>query len=144
MASQTDLDQGGTYRTWEKVYMGPSMGLVWIPSQSRFGISAPGSYTIDPSIVFVAINNPSGGVVTITLPSLAAPPFQAVQPGVAGVTNPIVRVIDIFGNAATSTYTIQPAAGDILDNNLASVQINSNFGQFAFTASAGRRLWTTS
>lgn len=70
MASQLDLDQGGTNRQTHKVYLGPSVGWVeasweWVQNITAAGITSMGLGT---NLVLVNVN----GLVSVQLPSLKA------------------------------------------------------------------------
>lgn len=138
MASQLDLDQGGTNREWERVYLGPSVGWVYIPLRNQLGITAAGTYTLDLSTNLVQVN--IAGVVTIILPSAVIPSVPAgVLPG-RSVRNP-VSVVDVGGLAAANPITIQPAAGENI-MGLAQIQITSNYGGFILYPVSGIKGWT--
>lgn len=137
MPSQLDLDQGGTYREWDKVYLGPTVGWVWYPSRSQLLISAAGTYVLDPSTTYVQVS--IAGAVTIFLPPLSgitAPPL--VLPGRA-VKAPI-SIVDVGGFAAANPITIMPnsIADTIL--GLTSIQIASAYGGFNLFPNVGT--WT--
>lgn len=126
MASQLDLDQGGTLREWANVYLGPSVGWVRMPVRNQLLISVAGTYAIDLSTNYVQVN--VAGAVIINLPSIAALTVPAgVLPG-RMVRSPM-SIVDVGGFATANPVTIQPAAGDSI-MGLASVQITSNYGGF--------------
>jgi len=137
MSSQLDLDQGGTSREWQKVYMGPSIGWVSRPVQNVLSITAAGTYTLDRSTNYVNVN--VAGLVTINLPSaLSSLAGAGANPGTY-VQNPIV-ILDTGGNSSTFAITIVPAAGDTI-MGLASVQLASNFGAFSLAPNSAQRTW---
>jgi hypothetical protein len=141
MPSQLDLDQGGTFRQWQKVDMGPTIGLVPQPRHNQLGISAAGSYTLDPSTNFVQVS--IAGAVTITLPSLSpTPATQAALPGIAANARTSIVIVDIGGFAGTNHITIQPAAGDTI-MGLASIQISVNYGAFTLSPAGIPRTWSS-
>jgi hypothetical protein len=39
MPSQTDLDQGGTFRQWWQLNLGPSMGRQMVPLRNRLSVT---------------------------------------------------------------------------------------------------------
>lgn len=124
MSSQTDLDQGGTFRQWTKMYMGPSVGWVPVPIDAVLNITATGVYTIARGTSLILLNVDAN--VTLNLPSskasVAGP--QAL-PG-EWIINP-VTIIDIGGFAATRTYNIVPFASELI-SGLANVQLASPRG----------------
>jgi hypothetical protein len=124
MSSQLDLDQGGTFRQWAKMYMGPSVGWVSVPVDAVLNITAGGVYSIARGTSLILIN--VNAAVTINLPSskasLAGP--QAL-PG-QWVINP-VTIVDIGGFAFTNIYRINPFAGETI-SSLPFVDLASSFG----------------
>jgi len=124
MGSQTDLDQGGTFRQWTKMYMGPSVGWVPVPVDAVLDITATGVYTIarGTSLILLSAN----GNVTLNLPSAKAS-VQGPQaiPG-QWVINP-VTIVDVGGFADTNTYNIVPFGSETI-SGLASVQLASERG----------------
>ena len=56
MPSQTDLDQGGTFRQWTKMYMGPSVGWVPVPVDAVLEITAGGTYTLARGTSLILLN----------------------------------------------------------------------------------------
>jgi len=137
MGSQTDLDQGGTFREWTKVWMGPSIGWVPRPTYNVLLITAPGTYTIDRSTSNVNVNSAIGVIVVLpsTLFSVAG---ATAQPGTF-VANPVI-VTDLSGNANAAPITINPAAGDTI-MGLSSIQLTANYGAFTLLPNSGLRTW---
>lgn len=139
MASQLDLDQGGTFRQTRRVYMGPSVGWVSMPDTTVVPIITTGTTTILRGMNLVTIN--VNGLVTVQLPSslrVASPqaiPFQSE-------VYPIV-VMDIggFANDSTSKYTILPAAGQLI-SSLASIDIVAPYGAFVLNPLPATGGWT--
>jgi hypothetical protein len=124
MTSQLDLDQGGTFRQWVKMYMGPSVGWVSVPVDAVLDITAGGAYSILRGTSLILINVDDD--VTINLPSsLAAVQGPQVLPG-QWVINPIT-IIDIGGFAGTRTYSIVPFGSELI-SGLASVDLASPRG----------------
>lgn len=119
MASQLDLDMGGTFRQWVKMYMGPSVGWVSVPIDAVLDITAAGTYAIARGTSLILINVDAN--VTINLPSSRAAP-QGPQ-AITGqwVINP-VTIVDIGGFAGTRTYRINPFAGELI-SGLTSVDL---------------------
>lgn len=138
MASQLDLDQGGTSRAWTKQYLGPSVGWVSVPTNNVLAITASGTFTIDPSTSLVTVN--TTGVPVIVLPSAVDPSVPAgALPGLFA-NNPIT-IVDIGGNASTHPILIQPVSVSETIMGLASVQIAVDFGGFVLTPSSIQRKW---
>lgn len=126
MGSQTDLDQGGTFRQYERVYLGPSVGWILVPQQAVLPIIAAGTFPVSRGTNLVTIN--INGNVTLQLASSKASPQgpQAI-PGqwyLAPLT-----IVDIGGFASANTYTITPFAGELI-SGLATIRLASNFGAF--------------
>ena len=124
MSSQTDLDQGGTFRQWVRMYMGPSVGFIPVPIDAVLPITAAGTYAIARGTSLITIN--VNGNVTIDLPSsLASPVGAGALPG-QWVINP-VTIVDIGGFASSNTYQIVPFGTETI-SGLASVQLASDRG----------------
>ncbi len=124
MTSQLDLDQGGTFRQWTRMYMGPSVGWVPVPVDAVLDITATGTYTIQRGTSLILLNIDAN--VTLNLPSSKAS-VQGPQaiPG-QWIINP-VTIVDIGGFASTRTYNIVPYAGELI-SGLASVQLATDHG----------------
>lgn len=140
MASQTDLDQGGTARQWVKTFMGPTVGWVNLPGRNPLAITAAGTYVIAPDTSLVTVN--VNGAVTLVLPSALDPAVPAgVLPGLFAKTT--VMILDIGGFASDANpITIQPAS--VAENimGLASVQITAPYGAYALNPSNAQKGWT--
>lgn len=138
MASQTDLDQGGTSRQWVRTYMGPSVGWQYVPLQNILLITAVGTYAIDPSVSLVEIN--VAGAVTIVLPSAANPSAGAqAQPGLFA-KNPIT-IVDVGNHAQATPITIQRNNSGESIMGLASIQISVNYGGFTLLPNPTTLAW---
>jgi hypothetical protein len=124
MGSQTDLDQGGTFRQFQRTYMGPSVGHLLVPVAAVLPITAAGTFSIARGTSLIKIS--ANGNVTLNLSSSKATPQgpQAI-PG-QWVINP-VTVVDIGGNAAANTFRIVPFDTELI-SGLANVDLASNFG----------------
>lgn len=124
MGSQVDLDQGGTFRQLDKVYMGPSVGWIVRPEAAILPITAAGTYTIARGTTLITLN--VNGAVTLNMPSsrasLAGP--QAL-PG-QFVLNP-VTIVDIGGFASSVNYLVNPFAGELI-SSLGQVQLATAYG----------------
>jgi hypothetical protein len=139
MASQLDLDQGGTQRSWVKSYLGPSVGWVWFPEQNVLPLTTTGTTTLNPSVSLVTVN--VAGLVTIKLPAATNPTVAAgAQPGLF-VDNPIT-IVDIGGNAGSNTITIQPAAGETI-MGLSSITITVNYGGYVLAPNSAQQTWNS-
>ncbi len=146
MPSQTDLDMGGTTRLWERVYMGPSIGWVNMPSKNFLAtanspnlIIATGIYTLDPSTNFVQVNSFQAGGVTIILPSVVLPSLAVTLPGRHQRTN--ITIVDVGGFAAANPITIKPASIAETVMNLSQIQITSNYGGFVLEPVPTQLTW---
>ena len=124
MGSQQDLDQGGTFRQTDRVWMGPSVG--WQP-QLKVAIQniiVAGTYTIVRGTSLIKLS--PNGAVTLNMPSsrasLAGP--QAI-PGQSVITP--VTIVDIGGFAGSVTYRIFPFGAELI-SGLASVDLASARG----------------
>lgn len=144
MPSQTDLDQGGTIRLWERVYMGASVGWVHMPNKNFLAsptnattISVPGTYILDPATNFVQVN--ATGVVTIILPPAVIPSNAVTLPGRHTRTN--ITIVDTGGNAQAHPITIQPTSVAETIMGLTQIQITTNFGGFILEPVSNRSTW---
>ena len=126
MGSQTDLDQGGTFRQYERYWMGPSVGWVTQPQQAVLPITTAGTVAVSRGTNLITLN--VNGSVTINLPSAKASPQspQAI-PG-QWVLIPLT-IVDIGGFAAANTYTINPFGAELI-SGLATIRLASNYGAF--------------
>ena len=124
--SQLDLDQGGTFRQNQRIYLGPSVGWVYVPQQAVLPITAAGTYTISrgTNLITVSVN----GVVTINLPSSKATTVgpQAI-PGQWYLST--VTIADVGGFANAHPITINPIAGETI-SGLTTIPLGSNYGAF--------------
>lgn len=136
MASQTDLDQGGTFREWVRIYMGPSVGWIMAPARNVLDITAAGAYTIIQGCTLVIIN--TIGAVTLTMPSAINPTVSAgVLPG-PYVKN-IITIVDIAG---TPNVTIDPASGAESIMGLGSIHLGVAYGSFSLRPDNVLKGWT--
>ncbi len=139
MASQTDLDQGGTVRGWVRQYLGPSVGWIYVPQSNVLNITAAGSYTLDPSTNVVLVN--VAGSVTITLPSAITPAAGAqAQPGLFA-QNPIT-IVDIGGHGNANPVTINPHGSETI-LGLSSITLSVNYGGYTLLPSTTQQGWTS-
>jgi len=126
LGSQLDLDQGGTFRQYQRVWMGPSVGWLNMPIDAILEITAAGTYPIQRWTTLIKLNVDAD--ITINLPSSKASPQgpQAI-PG-QWVIGP-VTIMDVGGHASSRTYTINPASAELI-SGLATIQLGTNFGSF--------------
>jgi hypothetical protein len=138
MASQTDLDQGGTFRQTQRVYMGPSVGWVVAPSANILEVTSA-SATVARGMNLIQVNR--NGAVTINLPSsLRTPAGAQAIPG-QSVIVPVV-VIDAGGFAsAVNVITINAFAGELIDG-LAAITIEQPYGAFVLKPNIETGGWT--
>lgn len=141
MASQTDLDQGGTSRQWVRTYLGPSVGWVYLPGRNPLEITTAGTYILQPDTSVVNVN--IAGVVIIMLPTALNPAAPAgVLPALYART--AISIVDTGGHAGTNPITIMPASVAETIMGLASVQITSAFGAFILSPNVTFRGWVNS
>lgn len=139
MSSQLDLDQGGTARTFAKVWLGPSVGWIWAPITSVLPIIATGTYKLDPSTNFVTVNFNGAGVIIIlptTIPNAAG--AQAVPNLFA--QSPIT-IVDVGGFAQSNNITIRPNTVSETIMGLGSITINTNFGGYTLAPNSAQFTW---
>lgn len=124
MGSQTDLDQGGTFRQYTQVFMGPSVGWVRYPFQAVLEIKTAGIVALARGTNLVKLN--VNGNVTIDLPSskASAQGPQAI-PGQSVIA--AITIVDKGGFASGVTYEIVPFGAELI-SGLAQVQLASAYG----------------
>jgi hypothetical protein len=131
-----DFDQSGTFRSWMRQDLGPSVGATLIPA-SVFPITAAGTYTLTPDVSQVTVN--VAGAVTIILPSARHPSVPPIgQPGLYGNT-PIV-IVDVGGFAQVHPITIQAAPTETI-MGFASIQITAAYGGFTLLPNSAQATW---
>lgn len=139
MPSQLDLDQGGTTRSFNKIWLGPSVGWIWSPVSSLLPIIAAGSYTLNPSTNFVTVN--VNGAVSIRLPTTATPTVGAMTlPNLFAQS--VIVIVDTGGFANTNPITILPFIGETI-MGLPQIQINSNFGGYTLAPNSQQLTWNS-
>ena len=140
MSSQTDLDQGGTFRQIQKVYLGPSVGWVSMPNQTVVSITTVGTTDIARGMNCVLVN--VAGLATIQLPSsLASPAGPQAIPNQFSIYNTVVMDLSSLANDSTRKITILPYAGELIDG-LASIEIVSPYGAFVLRPLIDTGGWT--
>ena len=136
MASQLDLDQGGTFREWVRTYLGPSIGWVMAPARNVLSITAAGTYTLLNSTTLVIIDTTAA--VTVKLPSALDPSVPAgALPG--PYVKSIVTIVDIAG---APNCTIDPASGAETIMSLASIALTTPYGSFSLRPDNTLKGWT--
>lgn len=124
MGSQTDLDQGGTFRQYNRVWQGPSVGWINFPFQAVLEIKVAGVYSIARGTNLIKLN--VNGNVTLDLPSSKAS-VQGPQaiPG-QWIIAPIT-VVDKGGFAGGVTYNIVPLGAELI-SGLNQIQLAAPYG----------------
>lgn len=135
MPSQTDLDQGGTFREWVRTFMGPSVGWVMAPVRSVLTITAAGAYIINLSTTLVIINTTAA--VTLTMPSALNADIPAgAMPG--SYVKAIVTIVDIGG---APNVIIDAAVGQTI-MGLASIDLFTAYGSYSLRPDNTFAGWT--
>jgi hypothetical protein len=126
MGSQIDLDQGGTFRTKQRTYLGPSLGWFEAPVTTILPITTPGTTIVQLGNTVITVN--VNGAVTIQLPSAKQNAAGAgAIPGPAAM--PTTVIVDIGGFASANPITILPAGTEKIDGQ-ASAILSSAFGAY--------------
>lgn len=140
MASQLDLDQGGTDRQMVRKFLGPSVGWVLIPDNSFLPVLTTGTTTLLLGTTLVPVNCDANGV-NIILPPCALP-----QPPAGVLPLPYARlpitVYDAGGHAGDHPITLTPAAGETI-MGLSSIEIASAFGGWSLMPHPENLTWVT-
>jgi hypothetical protein len=140
MASQLDLDQGGTFRQYTRVWQGPSVGWLIVPVTAILTISAAGTYTIQRWTNLIKLKV-TAGVVNINLPSSQATAQgpQAI-PG-QWVYNPVI-IVDQSGDAGgATTINVNPFGAELI-SGLAQVQLATPYGTIILEPELVNGGWT--
>lgn len=140
MASQLDLDQGGTFRQYQRVFMGPSVGWQTMPVQAILTQTAAGTLALLRWTNLVKLKVTSG-VLNINLPSskASAQGPQAI-PG-QWVYNPVI-LIDQSGQAGVATTINVNPFGSELISGLAQVQLATPYGTIILEPELVNGGWT--
>jgi hypothetical protein len=109
VTSQTDLDQGGTFRQFEKVYLGASVGWAYFPTAVVLTVTAAGAVAVARGTSLITVN--VAGAVTLNLPSSKV----TAQP------------LAIPSQSVLAPVTIN-ASGSELISGLASVALSVAYG----------------
>lgn len=140
MASQLDLDQGGTFRQYQRIFMGPSVGWQTMPVQAIIIQSAAGTLNLLRWTNLVKLKV-AAGVLNINLPSSKATTQgpQAI-PG-QWVYNPVI-LIDQSGQAGLATTINVNPFGSELISGLAQVQLAAPYGTIILEPELVNGGWT--
>jgi hypothetical protein len=126
MASQTDLDQGGSFRQYVRRFLGPSVGWVNSPDDNVLDVTAGGTTTAALGTTLIKVNY--NGAVTIQLPSALSGPISAgVLPG--KFLELPMTIVDTGGFAASHNITILPFGSELI-MGLASITISVAYGAY--------------
>lgn len=127
MTSQTDFDQGGTFRQYVRRHLGPSVGWVTSPDLNVLSVTTAGLTTAAVGTTFVAVN--VAGAVGIQLPSAKAP--TAAPPGaLPGLSLGLpMTIVDIGGHADLFNITILPFGSETIFGN-SSLVISAQYGAY--------------
>ena len=138
MSSQTDLDQGGTYRQYQRIWLGPSVGWVTFPVDNVLPVTAAGITTPVNGTTLITLN--VAALVTIQLWDPTPPadtPANSIQGPNVGLP---LTIVDIGGNCASFNCTILPAAGKTI-MGVASIAIANDFGAFTLMPNLATGDW---
>lgn len=124
MGSQIDIDQGGTYRETQRVFLGPSVGWIDTPLQWRLDVIAGGTTSVARGTNLILVN--FNGAVTLQMPS-----FKASSAGAQAIPRqfalvPVV-IVDTGGFAQANPITILPFGTELFSGQ-SSIQLGSNYG----------------
>jgi hypothetical protein len=138
MPSTTDFDQGGTFRSFSQIWLGPSAGFIRVPA-ALLPITAAGTYQLVIGTVTVTVN--VSGAVTIKLPSAINPPSaMATTVGALFADQPIT-IVDVGGFAGASPITIMPFSVAEKIMGLASITISINYGAYTLAPNSAVGGW---
>lgn len=139
MSSQTDLDQGGTFRQQGRVYMGPSLGWQIAPATVYLPVTSGGTTTVVPGNTLITVDSPSMSPL-IQLPSAKGNTAGAGAVPGTWIPTPIT-IVDVGGHAGAVGILIVPFAGETIDG-LTSITIDSNYGAFVLRPNLVSGGWT--
>lgn len=127
MASQLDLDQGGSFRQYVRRWLGPSVGWVFSPDDNVVPVTVGGTTSVLVGTTLVPIS--FNGNVTIQLPSSKQFVIPGVLPG-RSLGLPMT-IVDSGGfcDGAAVIYTILPFGSELI-MGLSQIQILSPYGAF--------------
>lgn len=126
MSSQLDLDQGGTFRQYQRIWMGPSVGWQSMPVQAVLNVTTAGTISVLRWTNLIKIKLASG-VITLNLPSSKATAQgpQAI-PG-QWVYNPVI-ISDLSGQAGVATTVNIIPFGSEQISGLSSLTLGTPYG----------------
>lgn len=139
MGSQTDLDQGGTFRQFARRWLGPSVGWIDTPEVNVLPIVAAGTTNVAVGTTLVTVN--VAGAVTLQLPSAKASvtATAGAQPGLSlGLP---LTVVDIGGHADAFNITILPFGTEKI-MGLNSLSISTQYGAFVLIPNLSAGGWS--
>jgi hypothetical protein len=138
MPSQTDFDQGGTNRSFSKLYLGSSAGFAVVPA-AVLPITTVGTYQLQVGTVTVTVN--VSGSVTIKLPSAINPPSAGAGVQGALFADQPITIVDIGGFAGANPITIMPASVAEKIMGQTQIQITDNYGAFTLSPNSAAAGW---
>jgi hypothetical protein len=140
MGSQLDLDQGGTFRQFQRIWMGPSVGWQTMPVQAILTQSAAGTLVLQRWTNLVKLKIPNG-VLNINLPSsMATAQGPQAIPG-QWVYNPVI-LLDQSGQAGLATTINVNPFGTELISGLPQVQLATPYGTIILEPELVNGGWT--
>lgn len=130
MGSQTDLDQGGTFRQTQSIYMGPSIGWQTAPASVILPATTSGTTIVQLGNTLITIN--VNGLVTLQLPI-----FKGSVAGAIGIPGTFIgrpiTIVDIGGFvSAANPVTILPSGSELIDGQ-SSILFVSPYGAMQLT-----------
>lgn len=139
MGSQIDLDQGGSYRQFQRVFLGPSVGWVTFPVDNVLAVTAAGTVSPVNGTTLITVN--VAGSVTVSLwdPLAPTPPAGALPGPYMALP---LTIVDIGGHANADPITINPPAGRTIDG-IASWSIDNDFGGVILKPNLANGNWST-
>ena len=119
------LDYGGSNCQYAKVYLGPTIGWVWLPVTPELEITSAAALNLNtPTYYFVTRVILKAAVTAIALPAVASWVSAAFQRNLSGFDRSI-WIKDLLGNFQANNCTITPNGTDLIDGQ-ASYQVVSN------------------
>jgi len=140
MASQSDLDQGGSFRQYVRRWLGPSVGWVNSPDDNVVPVTTAGTTTLLVGTTLVTVN--INGLVSIQLPSSKAS-TGATAGALPGLSLGLpITIVDIGGFASDANpITILPYGSELI-MGLASIQITAPYGAYTLLPRLTTGGWT--
>lgn len=126
MSSQTDLDQGGTFRQFNRVWMGPSVGWLTVPATAILDINSAGTTTLQRWTNLVKVKATAGALTINLASSKASTKGPQAIPG-QWVYNPVI-IVDLGGQAgAALSVNIVPFGTELISGQ-SSIQMSAQYG----------------